>query len=71
MAGVTHCSLVCWSMRGQPASKLMDTRRNHILQRYGVAPDARLRSGMEAVVYTYGADAVLKLYPGRPAALTS
>src|SRR5215218_9703547 len=45
-------------------SKLMDTRRDHILQRYGVAPDARLRSGMEAEVYAYGADAVLKLYPG-------
>jgi len=49
---------------GSHASKLMDTRRDHILQRYGVAPDARLRSGMEAEVYAYGADAVLKLYPG-------
>jgi hypothetical protein len=42
----------------------MDTRRDHILRRYGVAPDARLSSGMEAEVYAYGADAVLKLYPG-------
>src|SRR5689334_5414403 len=49
---------------GSHASKLMDTRRDHILQHYGVAPDARLRSGMEPEVYAYGADAVLKLYPG-------
>ena len=32
---------------GSHASELMDTRRDHILQRYGVAPDARLRSGMD------------------------
>src|SRR5215211_6450851 len=42
----------------------MKTERDHILHRYGVAPDARLRSVMEAEVYAYGADAVLKLYPG-------
>jgi hypothetical protein len=38
---------------GSHASKLMDTRRDHILQRYGVAPDGWLRSGMEAEVYAY------------------
>jgi Ser/Thr protein kinase RdoA (MazF antagonist) len=42
----------------------MDVARNHILETYGVSPDARLSSGMEAEVYAYGADAVLKLYAG-------
>jgi aminoglycoside phosphotransferase (APT) family kinase protein len=38
--------------------------RNHILQQYQVTPDDRLGSGMEAEVYAYGADQVLKLYFG-------
>src|SRR5262245_41872447 len=42
----------------------MDAARNHILQKYHVSPDARLSSGMEAEVYAYGPDAVLKLYDG-------
>lgn len=42
----------------------MDAARNRILEKYHVSPDARLSSGMEAEVYTYGPDAVLKLYPG-------
>jgi hypothetical protein len=42
----------------------MHSPREHILQNYGIAPDARLSSGMEAEVYAYGPDAVLKLYPG-------
>jgi hypothetical protein len=42
----------------------MDSTREHILQQYGIAADARLSSGMEAEVYAYGPDAVLKLYPG-------
>lgn len=37
---------------------------HHILQRYGLTPDARLNHGMEATVYAYGSDAVLKLYGG-------
>jgi aminoglycoside phosphotransferase (APT) family kinase protein len=40
----------------------MDTARNQILQKYHVSPDARLSSGMEAEVYAYGPDTVLKLY---------
>jgi aminoglycoside phosphotransferase (APT) family kinase protein len=43
---------------------IMNSTRDHILQNYGVAPGARLSSGMEAEVYAYGAEAVLKLYPG-------
>jgi len=42
----------------------MHSTRAHILKHYGIAPDARLSSGMEAEVYAYGPDAVLKLYPG-------
>jgi aminoglycoside phosphotransferase (APT) family kinase protein len=42
----------------------MDAARNHILQKYQVAPEAWLSSGMEAEVYAYGPDAVLKLYAG-------
>ena len=42
----------------------MDSARNHLLQKYHVSPDARLSSGMEAEVYAYGPDAVLKLYAG-------
>lgn len=42
----------------------MDAARNHILQKYHVSPAARLSSGMEAEVYAYGPDAVLKLYVG-------
>jgi hypothetical protein len=42
----------------------MHSIREHILQNHGVAPDARLSSGMEAEVYAYGPDGVLKLYPG-------
>ncbi len=43
---------------------MTDAARNRILQRYHVSPNARLSSGMEAEVYAYGSDAVLKLYPG-------
>jgi len=42
----------------------MDSARERILLQYGVSPDARLSSGMEAEVYAYGPDTVLKLYPG-------
>jgi hypothetical protein len=42
----------------------MDAARNHILQKYQVVPEAWLSSGMEAHVYAYGSDAVLKLYEG-------
>lgn len=42
----------------------MDEARSHILQKYQVAPEAWLSSGMEAEVYAYGTDAVLKLYAG-------
>jgi hypothetical protein len=42
----------------------MDEARGHILQKYQVAPEAWLSSGMEAEVYAYGPDAVLKLYAG-------
>ena len=42
----------------------MDAARNHILQKYRISPHARLSSGMEAEVYAYGRDAVLKLYAG-------
>jgi hypothetical protein len=42
----------------------MDTARNHILQKYHLSPAARLASGMEAEVYAYAPDAVLKLYAG-------
>ena len=42
----------------------MDAARNHILQKYQVAPETWLSSGMEAEVYAYGPDAVLKLYAG-------
>src|SRR5688572_12337264 len=40
----------------------MDVARNRILQQYQVAPEAWLSSGMEAEVYAYGLDGVLKLY---------
>src|SRR5215212_8784113 len=43
---------------------VMDAARSHILQKYQVAPEAWLSSGMEAEVYAYGPDAVLKLYAG-------
>jgi hypothetical protein len=43
---------------------MMDVARSHILQKYQVAPETWLSSGMEAEVYAYGADAVLKLYAG-------
>ena len=42
----------------------MEAVRNHVLQTYQVALEAWLSSGMEAEVYAYGADAVLKLYAG-------
>ncbi len=42
----------------------MDSARERILLQYRVSPDARLSSGMEAEVYAYGTDTVLKLYPG-------
>ena len=38
--------------------------RHQILEQYGVSPDAKLSSGMEAEVYACGPDAVLKLYAG-------
>jgi Ser/Thr protein kinase RdoA (MazF antagonist) len=41
-----------------------DAARNHILQQYHLSPKAHLGSGMEAEVYAYGPDAVLKLYAG-------
>jgi hypothetical protein len=40
----------------------MEAARNH--KTYQVAPEAWLSSGMEAEVYAYGPDAVLKLYAG-------
>src|SRR6266545_5522205 len=42
----------------------MHSTRAHILKHYGIAPEAQLSSGMEAEVYAYGPDAVLKLYVG-------
>jgi hypothetical protein len=42
----------------------MEAARNRILQKYHVSPDARLSRGMEAEVYAYAPDAVLKLYAG-------
>jgi hypothetical protein len=42
----------------------MDAARERILSKYGVSPEARLSGGMEAEVYAWGPDAVLKLYPG-------
>jgi Ser/Thr protein kinase RdoA (MazF antagonist) len=42
----------------------MDRKRTLILERYGVSPDAKLSSGMEAEVYACGPETVLKLYPG-------
>jgi Ser/Thr protein kinase RdoA (MazF antagonist) len=42
----------------------IDPVRNRILQKYHVSPDARLSKGMEAEVYVYSSDAVLKLYAG-------
>ena len=40
----------------------MDDARNQILQKYGISPEVWLNRGMEAEVYAYGSDAVLKLY---------
>ncbi len=42
----------------------MDAEKKHILQKYQVSADAWLAKGMEADVYAYGTDAVLKLYAG-------
>ncbi len=42
----------------------MEAARNHILLKYHVSPDARLSRGMEAEVYAYAPDTVLKLYVG-------
>jgi Ser/Thr protein kinase RdoA (MazF antagonist) len=42
----------------------IDAARSGILQKYQVAPEAWLSSSMEAEVYAYGSDAVLKLYAG-------
>jgi Ser/Thr protein kinase RdoA (MazF antagonist) len=42
----------------------MNAVRNRILQKYHISPEARLSSGMEAEVYAYGPEAVLKLYSG-------
>jgi fructosamine-3-kinase len=62
-----HFAVRRW--RTQPGVAMMNTAsldaaRNHILQKYHVSPHARLSSGMEAEVYAYGPDAVLKLYTG-------
>lgn len=38
--------------------------RNQILKKYNVSPDALIGRGMEAEVFSYGKDAVLKLYAG-------
>ena len=40
----------------------VDAARHHIIQKYHLSPDARLSSGMEADVYAYGPDGILKLY---------
>ncbi len=42
----------------------MKAAKNSILQKYQVSPAAWLGKGMEADVYAYGDDAVLKLYAG-------
>jgi Ser/Thr protein kinase RdoA (MazF antagonist) len=42
----------------------MDKTRTRILEQYGVSPDAKLSSGMEAEVYACGPESVLKLYAG-------
>jgi hypothetical protein len=42
----------------------LDKARNHILHKYQVSPDTLLSSGMEAEVYAYGPETVLKLYAG-------
>ena len=42
----------------------MDAARHHVLQKYHISPEERLSSGMEAEVYAYGLNAVLKLYTG-------
>jgi hypothetical protein len=42
----------------------MAAGRDHILKKYHLSPDALLSSGMEAEVYAYGPDSVLKIYPG-------
>ena len=42
----------------------MNRTRAQVLDYYGVSLDAKLSSGMEAEVYAYGPNMVLKLYPG-------
>lgn len=42
----------------------LDSAREHILRKHRIGPEARLSSGMEAEVYAYGSDSVLKLYAG-------
>ncbi len=42
----------------------IDAARNHILQKYHMRPEALLSRGMEAEVYAYSPEAVLKLYAG-------
>lgn len=41
----------------------MDAAYYRILQKYHLSPDAQLSTGMEAEVYAYELDTVLKLYP--------
>lgn len=38
--------------------------RTKIFEKYKVAPDAHIGGGMEAEVYDYGDDTVLKIYAG-------
>jgi Phosphotransferase enzyme family len=45
----------------------LDLTRRRILQKYGLSPDSQISRGMEAEVYAYGADSVLKLYAGTAA----
>jgi hypothetical protein len=42
----------------------MNTERTLLLQKYHLSPDMRLSGGMEADVYPYGADSILKVYGG-------
>jgi hypothetical protein len=41
-----------------------DATKRALLRKYGVSPDDLTGQGVEAEVYAFGTDAVLKLYPG-------
>ncbi len=43
---------------------LVNMPKQHVYKKYHLSPDALLGKGMEAEVYAYGPDAVLKLYHG-------